>query len=135
MDRRDAWGPKGQLSRSSAECAPRRWGTQTSHLPPELQEELLFLAVTQGNLPRELFTSSGPQGVFRQPLGAPRVERARRGGGEWGGLLGTESVTPGALCPRVRYVAHGILNKAYRKVLEQLSARKYLQTLVVKGPG
>uniref|UniRef100_A0A671FJK7 Pituitary adenylate cyclase-activating polypeptide n=1 Tax=Rhinolophus ferrumequinum TaxID=59479 RepID=A0A671FJK7_RHIFE len=32
-------------------------------------------------------------------------------------------------------VAHGILNKAYRKVLDQLSARKYLQTLVAKGVG
>ncbi|XP_004421083.1 PREDICTED: pituitary adenylate cyclase-activating polypeptide [Ceratotherium simum simum] len=34
-----------------------------------------------------------------------------------------------------RDVAHGILNKAYRKVLDQLSARKYLQTLVAKGVG
>ncbi|MBZ3887159.1 Pituitary adenylate cyclase-activating polypeptide [Sciurus carolinensis] len=32
-------------------------------------------------------------------------------------------------------VAHGILNKAYRKVLDQLSARKYLQSLVTKGVG
>ncbi|KAM9054584.1 pituitary adenylate cyclase-activating polypeptide isoform 1-T1 [Megaptera novaeangliae] len=31
--------------------------------------------------------------------------------------------------------AHGILNKAYRKVLDQLSARKYLQTLTAKGVG
>nr|XP_008536517.1 PREDICTED: pituitary adenylate cyclase-activating polypeptide [Equus przewalskii] len=34
-----------------------------------------------------------------------------------------------------RDVAHGILNKAYRKVLDQLSARKYLQTLVAKSLG
>ncbi|KAI5172136.1 Pituitary Adenylate Cyclase-Activating Polypeptide [Manis pentadactyla] len=34
-----------------------------------------------------------------------------------------------------RDVAHGILNKAYRKVLGQLSARKYLQTLVANGAG
>ncbi|EFB26502.1 hypothetical protein PANDA_011646, partial [Ailuropoda melanoleuca] len=34
-----------------------------------------------------------------------------------------------------RDVAQGILNKAYRKVLDQLSARKYLQTLVAKGLG
>uniref|UniRef100_A0A7N9D3P1 Pituitary adenylate cyclase-activating polypeptide n=1 Tax=Macaca fascicularis TaxID=9541 RepID=A0A7N9D3P1_MACFA len=34
-----------------------------------------------------------------------------------------------------RDVAHGILNKAYRKVLDQLSARKYLQSLVAKGVG
>uniref|UniRef100_A0A8C3W871 Pituitary adenylate cyclase-activating polypeptide n=1 Tax=Catagonus wagneri TaxID=51154 RepID=A0A8C3W871_9CETA len=34
-----------------------------------------------------------------------------------------------------RDVAHGILNKAYRKVLDQLSARKYLQTLMAKGVG
>uniref|UniRef100_A0A8C9ALZ2 Pituitary adenylate cyclase-activating polypeptide n=1 Tax=Prolemur simus TaxID=1328070 RepID=A0A8C9ALZ2_PROSS len=32
-------------------------------------------------------------------------------------------------------VAHGILNEAYRKVLDQLSARKYLQSLVAKGVG
>nr|KAF6421622.1 adenylate cyclase activating polypeptide 1 [Rousettus aegyptiacus] len=34
-----------------------------------------------------------------------------------------------------RDVAHGILNKAYHKLLDQLSARKYLQTLVAKGMG
>ncbi|KAM5218741.1 pituitary adenylate cyclase-activating polypeptide isoform 1-T3 [Hipposideros larvatus] len=34
-----------------------------------------------------------------------------------------------------RDVAHGILNKAYRRVLDQLSVRKYLQTLVAKGVG
>nr|XP_006205187.1 pituitary adenylate cyclase-activating polypeptide [Vicugna pacos] len=34
-----------------------------------------------------------------------------------------------------RDVAHEILNKAYRKVLDQLSARKYLQTLMAKGVG
>ncbi|XP_008580908.1 PREDICTED: pituitary adenylate cyclase-activating polypeptide [Galeopterus variegatus] len=34
-----------------------------------------------------------------------------------------------------RDVAHGILNKAYRKVLDQLSARRYLQSLVAKGVG
>ncbi|XP_010827283.1 PREDICTED: pituitary adenylate cyclase-activating polypeptide [Bison bison bison] len=34
-----------------------------------------------------------------------------------------------------RDVAHGILNKAYRKVLDQLSARRYLQTLMAKGLG
>lgn len=56
-------------------------------------------------------------------------------GGGCGGSLGTESVTLGALCFPVRDVAHGILNKAYRKVLDQLSARKYLQTLVAKGVG
>uniref|UniRef100_UPI004038F4CB pituitary adenylate cyclase-activating polypeptide isoform X1 n=1 Tax=Callospermophilus lateralis TaxID=76772 RepID=UPI004038F4CB len=32
-------------------------------------------------------------------------------------------------------VAQGILNKAYRKVLDQLSARKYLQSLVTKSVG
>lgn len=50
--------------------------------------------------------------------------------------MGTESVTPGhALCLPVRDVAHGILDKAYRKVLDQLSARRYLQTLMAKGLG
>lgn len=49
--------------------------------------------------------------------------------------MGTESVTLGALCLPVRDVAHGILNKAYRRVLDQLSVRKYLQTLVAKGVG
>ncbi|KAM9225350.1 pituitary adenylate cyclase-activating polypeptide [Dugong dugon] len=34
-----------------------------------------------------------------------------------------------------RDVARGILNKAYRKVLDQLSARKYLQSLLTKGLG
>uniref|UniRef100_A0AAA9RY42 Pituitary adenylate cyclase-activating polypeptide n=1 Tax=Bos taurus TaxID=9913 RepID=A0AAA9RY42_BOVIN len=34
-----------------------------------------------------------------------------------------------------RDVAHGILNKAYRKVLDQPSARRYLQTLMAKGLG
>ncbi|KAG5195660.1 hypothetical protein JEQ12_011955 [Ovis aries] len=34
-----------------------------------------------------------------------------------------------------RDVAHGILDKAYRKVLDQLSARRYLQTLMAKGLG
>lgn len=48
----------------------------------------------------------------------------------------TWAVTPGrALCLPVRDVAHGILNKAYRKVLDQLSARRYLQTLMAKGLG
>lgn len=36
----------------------------------ELQEEVPFLAVTHGNIPRELFASSGPQGVSCQPTGA-----------------------------------------------------------------
>lgn len=40
-----------------------------------------------------------------------------------------------ALCLPIRDVAHGILNKAYRKVLDQLSARKYLQTLMAKSVG
>ncbi|XP_006901345.1 PREDICTED: pituitary adenylate cyclase-activating polypeptide-like [Elephantulus edwardii] len=34
-----------------------------------------------------------------------------------------------------RDVARGILNKAYRKVLDQLSARKYLQSLVANSAG
>ncbi|KAI4555182.1 hypothetical protein MJT46_015568 [Ovis ammon polii x Ovis aries] len=34
-----------------------------------------------------------------------------------------------------RDVAHGILDKAYRKVLDQLSARRYLQTLMANGLG
>nr|XP_012601736.1 pituitary adenylate cyclase-activating polypeptide isoform X1 [Microcebus murinus]XP_012601737.1 pituitary adenylate cyclase-activating polypeptide isoform X1 [Microcebus murinus]XP_012601738.1 pituitary adenylate cyclase-activating polypeptide isoform X1 [Microcebus murinus] len=36
---------------------------------------------------------------------------------------------------RSRDVAHGILNEAYRKVLDQLSARKYLQSLMAKSVG
>ncbi|NP_001396454.1 pituitary adenylate cyclase-activating polypeptide isoform 3 preproprotein [Mus musculus] len=32
-------------------------------------------------------------------------------------------------------VAHEILNEAYRKVLDQLSARKYLQSVVARGAG
>lgn len=46
-----------------------------------------------------------------------------------------QTVTLGALCLLIRDVAHGILNKAYHKLLDQLSARKYLQTLVAKGMG
>ncbi|XP_021005461.1 pituitary adenylate cyclase-activating polypeptide isoform X3 [Mus caroli] len=34
-----------------------------------------------------------------------------------------------------RDVAHEILNEAYRKVLDQLSARKYLQSVVARGAG
>ncbi|ELW63807.1 Pituitary adenylate cyclase-activating polypeptide [Tupaia chinensis] len=34
-----------------------------------------------------------------------------------------------------RDIAHGLLNKAYHKVLDQLSARKYLQSLVAQGAG
>ncbi|KAI4045411.1 adenylate cyclase activating polypeptide 1 [Homo sapiens] len=34
-----------------------------------------------------------------------------------------------------RDVAHGILNEAYRKVLDQLSAGKHLQSLVARGVG
>ncbi|XP_034340088.1 pituitary adenylate cyclase-activating polypeptide isoform X2 [Arvicanthis niloticus] len=34
-----------------------------------------------------------------------------------------------------RDVAHEILNEAYRKVLDQLSARKYLQSVVARGVG
>ncbi|XP_051010461.1 pituitary adenylate cyclase-activating polypeptide isoform X2 [Acomys russatus] len=34
-----------------------------------------------------------------------------------------------------RDVAHEILNEAYRKVLDQLSARKYLQSVVTRGVG
>ncbi|KAM4841429.1 pituitary adenylate cyclase-activating polypeptide isoform 2-T3 [Thomomys bottae] len=46
-----------------------------------------------------------------------------------------------ASAPRAAYaqlrrdIAHGILNQAYRKVLDQLSARKYLQSLVAPGVG
>ena len=49
--------------------------------------------------------------------------------------MGTVSDPRCALCLLVRDFAHGILNKAYRKVLDQLSARKYLQTLTAKGVG
>lgn len=39
------------------------------------------------------------------------------------------------LCFPIRDVAHEILNEAYRKVLDQLSARKYLQSMVARGMG
>lgn len=35
----------------------------------------------------------------------------------------------------IRDVAHEILNEAYRKVLDQLSSRKYLQSVVTRGVG
>ena len=54
------------------------------------------------------------------------------GAATWGHTISD----PGrVLCLPVRDVAQGILNKAYRKVLDQLSARKYLQTLLAKGLG
>ncbi|XP_003784847.1 pituitary adenylate cyclase-activating polypeptide [Otolemur garnettii] len=34
-----------------------------------------------------------------------------------------------------RDIAHGILHEAYRNLLDQLSARKYLQSLMAKGVG
>lgn len=63
---------------------------------PELQEEVPFLAVTHGNIPRELFASSGPQGVSCQPTGAPRGEHAPRRA--WGVSFGTDS-DPGRALP------------------------------------
>lgn len=72
-------------------------------------------------------------GFPRQPPGAPGGVRAQLG--TWGCHLGTVSDPRRALCLLVRDFAHGVLNKAYRKVLDQLSARKYLQTLTAKGVG
>lgn len=85
--------------------------------------------------PKRAIPESWASGCFPSASRSAQGRTAPAWGRGPGGRLGTEAVTPGALCPHVRYVAHGILNKAYRKVLEQLSARKYLQTLVVKGPG
>lgn len=39
------------------------------------------------------------------------------------------------LCFPIRDVAHEILKEAYRKVLDQLSARKYLQSMVARDMG
>lgn len=45
-------------------------------------------------------------------------------------------MTPGAhFASPFRDVAHAILQKAYRKVLDQLSRKKLLQKLVAKGVG
>lgn len=103
------------------------------------RKELPFLAVVaHGNVPRKFFGSPGPLGVPRQLPGEPRGEGALRGvaDGGAGRLLGDRGNDPGrALCLPFRDVAHAILHKAYRKVLDQLSRKKLLQKLVAQGVG
>lgn len=68
-------------------------------------------------------------------------QSAKVGGGgraqreTWAATMGTGSDPGRALCFPVSDVAHVILNKAYRKVLDQLSRKKLLQKLVAKGVG
>lgn len=100
----------GILMHSSVYCSPVAAGLRFPGIRPEDE------AYDEDGNPLPDFYDSNPPGVG-SPAFAPRHADALYYPSE------------------KRYVAHGILNKAYRKVLEQLSARKYLQTLAVKGPG
>lgn len=58
-----------------------------------------------------------------------------RGGGDGDNRLGAVSDSGCTLCFSVRDLAHELLHKAYRKELDQLSTRKYLQTVMAQGAG
>ncbi|KAM9633187.1 pituitary adenylate cyclase-activating polypeptide isoform 1-T1 [Trichechus inunguis] len=113
----------GIIMHSSVYCSPAAAGLQFPGIRPE--DEVYD---EDGNLLQD-FYDSDPPGV-RSPASAlhdasvlyyPAEKRVS---------------DPGrALYLPVRDVARGILNKAYRKVLDQLSARKYLQSLLAKDLG
>lgn len=112
---------------------PAGWDAQTPHLPPRSCRRKFcswqsLMETSQESYSRVLGLRGFPVSLLERrgasmPSGGP------------GESPSGQTVTLGALCLLIRDVAHGILNKAYRKLLDQLSARKYLQTLVAKGMG
>ncbi|KAM9633188.1 pituitary adenylate cyclase-activating polypeptide isoform 2-T2 [Trichechus inunguis] len=100
----------GIIMHSSVYCSPAAAGLQFPGIRPE--DEVYD---EDGNLLQD-FYDSDPPGV-RSPASA----------------LHDASVL--YYPAEKRDVARGILNKAYRKVLDQLSARKYLQSLLAKDLG
>ncbi|XP_007933799.1 pituitary adenylate cyclase-activating polypeptide [Orycteropus afer afer] len=100
----------GIIMHSSVYCSPAAAGLQFPGIRPE--DEVYD---EDGN-PLQYFYDSDPPGIG-SPASALQDASA---------LYSTAER---------RDVAQGILNKAYRKVLDQLSARKYLQSLVAKGVG
>ncbi|XP_025742689.1 pituitary adenylate cyclase-activating polypeptide [Callorhinus ursinus] len=100
----------GIIMHSSVYCSPAAAGLRFPGIRPE--DEAYY---EDGN-PLQYFYDSDPPGVG-SPASALRDAYALYYPAE------------------KRDVTQGILNKAYRKVLDQLSARKYLQTLVAKGLG
>uniref|UniRef100_A0A8C0NQB0 Pituitary adenylate cyclase-activating polypeptide n=1 Tax=Canis lupus familiaris TaxID=9615 RepID=A0A8C0NQB0_CANLF len=99
-----------------------------------------FPAGSRGSITKKFCASSVPPegaGGGGGGLSASRSAEAQAcAAGIRGQPPGDRVSDPGrSLCLPVRDVAQGILNKAYRKVLDPLSARKYLQTLVAKGLG
>ncbi|KAM6218463.1 pituitary adenylate cyclase-activating polypeptide isoform 2-T2 [Rhynchocyon petersi] len=100
----------GIIMHSSVYCSPAAAGLRFPGIRPE--DEVYD---EDGN-PLQDFYDSDPPGIS-SPASVPHVASALYYPAEG------------------RDVARGILNKAYRKVLDQLSTRKYLQSLVAKGVG
>ncbi|XP_044897660.1 pituitary adenylate cyclase-activating polypeptide isoform X1 [Acinonyx jubatus] len=100
----------GIIMHSSVYCSPATAGLRFPGIRPEDE------AYDEDGNPQQDFYDSDPPGVG-SPASALRDAYALYYPSE------------------KRDVAQGILNKAYRKVLDQLSARKYLQTLLAKGLG
>ncbi|ELK05719.1 Pituitary adenylate cyclase-activating polypeptide [Pteropus alecto] len=133
----------GIIMHSSVYCSPPAAGLRFPGVRPEDE------AYDEDGNPLQDFYDSDPPGVgspasalrdayaLYYPVETSLLERREASmpsGGPGEAPLG-QTVTLGALCLLIRDVAHAILNKAYRKLLDQLSARKYLQTLVAKGMG
>ncbi|XP_007459115.1 PREDICTED: pituitary adenylate cyclase-activating polypeptide isoform X2 [Lipotes vexillifer] len=100
----------GIIMHSSVYCSPAAAGLRFPGIRPEDE------AYDEDGNPLQDFYDSDPPGVG-SPASAPRDAYVLYYPAE------------------ERDFAHGVLNKAYRKVLDQLSARKYLQTLTAKGVG
>ncbi|XP_005258138.2 pituitary adenylate cyclase-activating polypeptide isoform X2 [Homo sapiens] len=100
----------GIIMHSSVYSSPAAAGLRFPGIRPE--EE----AYGEDGNPLPDFDGSEPPGAG-SPASAPRAAAA------WYRPAGR------------RDVAHGILNEAYRKVLDQLSAGKHLQSLVARGVG
>ncbi|KAM6218462.1 pituitary adenylate cyclase-activating polypeptide isoform 1-T1 [Rhynchocyon petersi] len=113
----------GIIMHSSVYCSPAAAGLRFPGIRPE--DEVYD---EDGN-PLQDFYDSDPPGIS-SPASVPHVASALYYPAE-----GRVHDPGRALSLPVRDVARGILNKAYRKVLDQLSTRKYLQSLVAKGVG
>lgn len=122
-----AQGVAGSARPSQTPCLPSLEGSRNSG-----SRQSVAGTSQKSNL-RVLCPGGGGR-VF--PSASRSAEAHACSAGGLGRPLGDRVSDPGrSLCLPVRDVAQGILNKAYRKVLDQLSARKYLQTLVAKSQG
>lgn len=112
---------------------PAGWGAQTPRLPPRSCNRKFRSWQSLTETSQESY--SRVLGLMGFPVSLLERRGASMSCGEPGEAPLGQTVTLGALCLLIRDVAHGILNKAYRKLLDQLSARNYLQMLVAKGMG